>query len=89
MAKETAFKGKDYAKSPTGEEETVSKLTAAETKAYYSSILTKSRMLIVIVGELDRSVIEQKVKQLTEGIPARQGCKIEPVQLCAFKKYIY
>ena len=40
MAKETAFKGKDYAKSPTGEEETVSQLTAAETKAYYSSILT-------------------------------------------------
>jgi zinc protease len=76
MAKETAFKGKDYAKSPTGEEETVSKLTAAETKAYYSSILTKSRMLIVIVGELDRSVIEQKVKQLTENIPGGKEVKL-------------
>jgi zinc protease len=76
MAKETAFKGKDYAKSPTGEEETVSQLTAAETKAYYSSILTRSRMLIVIVGELDRSAIEQKVKQLTENIPAGKEIKL-------------
>jgi len=76
MAKETAFKGKDYSKSPTGEEETLSKLTAAETKAYYSSILTKSRMLIVIVGELDRSVIEQKVRQLTENIPQGKEVKL-------------
>lgn len=76
MAKETAFKGKDYSKSPTGEEETVSSLTAAETKAYYSSILTKSRMLIVIVGELDRSTIEQKVKQLTQNIPAGKELKL-------------
>jgi zinc protease len=76
MAKETAFKGKDYSKSPTGEEETVSNLTAAETKAYYSSILNKSRMLIVIVGELDRSVIEQKVKQLTENIPGGKEVKL-------------
>jgi zinc protease len=76
MAKETAFKGRDYAKSPTGEEETVSQITAAETKAYYSSILTKSRMLIVVVGELDRSVIEQKVKQLTESIPAGKEVKL-------------
>lgn len=76
MAKETAFNGRDYAKSPTGEEETVSQLTAGETKAYYSSILTRSHMLIVIVGELDKSVIEQKVKQLTESIPQGKEVKL-------------
>jgi zinc protease len=76
MAKETAFKGRDYSISPTGEEGTVSNLTAAETKAYYSSILTKSRMLVVIVGELDRSTIEQKVKQLTENIPSGKDIKL-------------
>ena len=54
MAKETAFKGKDYAKSPTGEEETVIKLSAPETKSYYTSILTRSRLLIIVVGELDQ-----------------------------------
>jgi zinc protease len=77
MARETAFKGKDYSKSPTGEEETVSRLSASETKAYYKSILTRSRMLVVIVGELDRSVIEQKVKQLTESIPSGKEIKLD------------
>jgi zinc protease len=76
MAKETAFKGKDYSKSPTGEEETVGPLGAAETKAYYSSILTRSRMVIVIVGELERSAIEEKVKQLTENIPSGKDIKL-------------
>jgi zinc protease len=76
MARETAFKGKDYAKSPTGNEETVSKLTASETKSYYSSILTRSRLLIVVVAELDRSVIEKMVKALTENIPAGNPIKL-------------
>src|SRR5450755_2867019 len=62
FAKETAFKGKDYAKSPSGEEETVGRLSASETKTYYSSILTRKKMVIVVVAELDRATIEKKVK---------------------------
>ncbi len=76
MAKETAFKGKDYAKSPSGEEETVGRLGALETKTYYSSILTRSRLLIVVVGELDRETIEKKIKQLTDPIPAGMEIKL-------------
>jgi len=76
MAKEAAFKGKDYAISPTGEEGTVSKLSASETKAYYTSILTRRRMLIVIVGELDRAIIEKKVKDLTDLIPEGKEIKL-------------
>src|SRR4249920_1513719 len=56
LAKETAFKGKDYAKSPSGEESTVSLLTAGETHDYYTSILTRKRMVIVVVAELDRAI---------------------------------
>jgi len=69
FAKETAFKGKDYAKSPTGEESTVSSLTASETSKYYSSILTRSRMVIIVVAELEKSDIEKMVKALTQNIP--------------------
>jgi zinc protease len=76
MAKETAFKGKDYSKSPTGEEETVTKLTAPETYSYYSTILTRSRLLIVVVAELDRATIEKKVKELTENIPEGKPVKL-------------
>jgi zinc protease len=81
MAKETAFKGKDYSKSPSGEEATVRQLSAAETHAYYTSILTRRRMLIVIVGELDRANIEKKVKELTDNIP--EGKEIK------FNRYSY
>jgi len=69
FARQTAFAGKNYAKDPEGSEETVSKLTAEETKKYYASILTKSRLLIVVVGELERSEIEQRVKGLLSLIP--------------------
>jgi zinc protease len=76
MAKETAFKGKDYSKSPTGDETTVNALTASETKSYYSSILTRSRMIIVVVAELDRAVIEKMVGELTQKIPAGADLKL-------------
>jgi predicted Zn-dependent peptidase len=70
MAREVAFAGKNYAKTPEGSETTVSKLTADETKAYYKSILTRSRLLIVVVGEIDRSVLEQKIQSMLELVPA-------------------
>ncbi len=76
MGKETAFKGKDYSKSPYGEESIVSRLSPSETKSYYTSILTRSRMLIVVVAELDRSAIEQKVKELTANIPDGNSIKL-------------
>jgi zinc protease len=68
MAKQIAFAGKDYAKSPNGTVATVTALTAAETKAYYQSILTKSRMVIVVVSSLDKDVIVQKITALLNGI---------------------
>jgi zinc protease len=69
FARETAFAGRNYAKAPEGSELTVSKLTAEETKAYYQSILTRSRLLIVVVGEVDRTVLEQKIQSLLAIIP--------------------
>ena len=69
MSMQTAFKGKNYAKDPEGTIESVSKITAGEAKQYWKSILTRSRMVIVIVGDLDKSVIEKKVKALLAPIP--------------------
>ncbi|MEO5561852.1 MAG: pitrilysin family protein [Chitinophagaceae bacterium] len=70
MAKETAFAGKSFATNPIGTIATVSKLTAAETKKYYQSILTKSRMTIIVVADLDKATIEQKVKDMLAKVPA-------------------
>ncbi|MBA2248672.1 MAG: insulinase family protein [Chitinophagaceae bacterium] len=69
LAKQTAFSGHDYAKSPEGTEEIVGKLTPVETKAYYTSILTRSRLLIVVVGEIDKAILEQKITSMLAAIP--------------------
>jgi len=69
MAREVAFSGKNYAKSPEGTEASVQKLTADESRAYYMSILTRSRLLIVVVGEIDRPELEQKMQSMLSAIP--------------------
>jgi predicted Zn-dependent peptidase len=81
LAKQTAFAGKDYAKSPEGTEVTVNGLTPTETKAYYKSLLTKSRIVIVVVGDLDKSLIERNIHAMLTTIPAGM-----PIQL---KKFSY
>lgn len=63
-ADKIAFEGQDYAKDPYGTVPVVEKLTPEETKTYYQSILTRSRMVIVVVADLDKTTIEQKVSQL-------------------------
>jgi zinc protease len=69
MAKQIAFAGKDNAKRPEGTVATVTKLTTAETKAYYHSVVTKSRMVIVVVGELDKAMLETKIAAMLANIP--------------------
>ncbi|HEY4197686.1 MAG TPA: pitrilysin family protein [Mucilaginibacter sp.] len=64
FANKVAFEGRDYAKDPNGSVEVIEKITPEEAKAYYQSILTRSRMLIVVVADLDKTTIEQKVSQL-------------------------
>jgi zinc protease len=83
-ANQVAFAGRDYAKDPDGSTEVIEKLTPEETKAFYQSILTRSRMLIVIVADLDKATIEQKVSQLLSTI--KQGTPFE-LKKSLFKVY--
>ena len=69
MAKHLAFAGKNYAKAPGGTIETVSKLTATEAKTYYKSIFTRSRMVIVVVGEVDKKSLEEKINAFLSKVP--------------------
>jgi zinc protease len=70
MAKGIAFAGKNYAKDPQGTVAIVSKVTPAETAAYYKSIFNRGRMVIVVVGDLDRSLLEEKLKAFIGKVPA-------------------
>ncbi len=70
MARGLAFAGRAYAKDPQGTIETVGKLTPEETKAYYKSIFNRGRMTIVIVGEIDKAELEQKLTSFLAKVPA-------------------
>jgi zinc protease len=70
MAKQTAFAGKPFATNPQGTVESVSKLTADEVKKYWRSIFTRSRMAIVIVGDIDKTDLEKKLKEFLAKVPA-------------------
>ncbi|AMR31987.1 hypothetical protein A0256_11405 [Mucilaginibacter sp. PAMC 26640] len=74
-ADKVAFAGRDYAKDPDGTVAILQTLTAAETKAYYNKILTKSRMIIVVVADLPKADIEAKVAAMLAGV--KQGAPFE------------
>jgi predicted Zn-dependent peptidase len=69
MATQIAFAGKDKAKRPEGTVASLTNLSVAETKAHYNSVCTKSRMLIVVVGEIDKTDLEQKIAAMLAAVP--------------------
>lgn len=69
MAMETAFKGMDYSKPVSGTIDNLKKLTAPMTKAYFQSILTRSRIFIVVVGDLQKDEIVKRMTALIYRIP--------------------
>jgi zinc protease len=70
MARGLAFAGRAYAKDPQGTVETVGKLTPEETKAYYKSIFNRGRMTIVVVGEIEKADLEQRLAAFLSKVPA-------------------
>lgn len=56
------FKGKNYAKIPSGTEESLQNISLDEIKAYYSSLIGKKRISFVVVGDIDKKDISEKIK---------------------------
>ncbi|MFM2359457.1 MAG: hypothetical protein RLY16_1450 [Bacteroidota bacterium] len=77
MAKQAAFAGKDYAKRPEGTVATVTNITAELAKAYYASILTRSRMVIVVVASLSKDEIEASIEALLASIPQGKAFELK------------
>ncbi|HCN83933.1 MAG TPA: hypothetical protein DIT07_10000 [Sphingobacteriaceae bacterium] len=66
-----AFKDTPYAIDPAGEEATLSKFTSADLKTYYSSILNKNRMFLVVVGKISKEDLIKKITASFASIPAK------------------
>jgi zinc protease len=75
-----AFAGTVYATDPDGTEESINSFTPADLKSYYSTMLNKNKMFIVIAGKLTQQEITEKVKEAFSAIPASP---YQPVALTA------
>ncbi|HEY9196108.1 MAG TPA: pitrilysin family protein [Mucilaginibacter sp.] len=68
---QNAFEGTPYATDPDGTDEVLNKLTAADLKNYYSSILNKNRMFIVVAGKISKEALIAKIKASFAGLPSK------------------
>lgn len=70
LADSTAFAASPYALSPAGSEATVARLTRGDLMRFHREQFVTSRMLVVIVGAVDRPTIERLVKSSIATLPA-------------------
>lgn len=63
------FEGHPYANRWIGTTQNIEKFTTEELSNYYKQLMEKSRMLLVVVGRLDKKDFEKKVKRLFDKIP--------------------
>lgn len=71
MAMQNAFAGTPYAINPSGTEESLGNIKAADAKDYYyKTLLNKNRMFIVVVGNISKADITAKISAAFASIPA-------------------
>lgn len=56
-----AYAGHPYANDPRGTVETVSHLTADDVRRYHKQTMETSRLLLVIIGDLDPQLLRQRI----------------------------
>ena len=55
------FAGHPYSKDPTGTIESISKIKAADLAAYHKGLMQTSRMLLVVVGDIEPAELQKQV----------------------------
>lgn len=70
IADSLVFTGHPYGLDPQGTPETIAAITPAQLRAYHDSAMVKSRMLLVIVGNVERARVERLVRATLGRLPA-------------------
>jgi zinc protease len=89
LADSVAFAGHPYAVPPTGTEQSVQQLTAAQLKTYHDQTFVKSRMMLVVVGDVPRTKVERLVTQTLARLPAGSYTWTLPDTLPHSKSSVY
>ena len=69
LADSVAFVGHPYAIDPVGSERSVGSLTAEKLRAYHHDQFVKSRMLLVVVGDVARATLDSLVTATMSSLP--------------------
>jgi len=70
IADSFAFSGHPYARSTVGTERSLARITVADLKRYHTDQFVKSRMVVVIVGNVTRSRVERLITRTFAKLPA-------------------
>ena len=70
LADSVAFAGHPYAIPPAGTEASLSRITVADLRAFQREQVVKSRMLLVVVGDIPRAKVERLVGLTLAKLPA-------------------
>lgn len=70
IADSFAFSGHPYARSTLGTEKSIARLKVTELKRYHAEQFVKSRMVVVIVGNVARSRVERLITRTLAKLPA-------------------
>ncbi len=78
-----AYANHPYSNDPDGSAETISRLTVADVRSYHKQVLETSRLLLVVVGDLDATTLRQRIADAFGKLP-RGAYKPEPLPQLSF-----
>ncbi len=84
LQERVAYAGHPYLNRPQGTAETVSRLTLDDVRKYHQQIMQTSRLLLVVVGDLDPAQVRASVEKSFGKLP-RGDYKVEPVPQLTFQ----
>jgi zinc protease len=70
IADSFAFSGHPYARSTLGTERSIARLKVADLKRYHTEQIVKSRMVVVVVGNVPRARVERLITRTLAKLPA-------------------
>ena len=69
LEEKVAYAGHPYLNRPQGTVESISKLTLDDIKKYHQQVMQTSRLLLVIVGDLDSNQLRQRITSAFANLP--------------------
>ena len=81
LADSIAFSGHPYGIPVTGTEQSISSLDAKALRDYHTTQFVKSRMLLVVVGDVDRAHVERLVRSTFAKLPQGNYAWMPPPRL--------